>query len=171
MIQVRAHRRSFSRRAVWFFGLLLALFSLPSLMHAQDTQRRGRKYTPPPTTCKITVTVVKATTGKPLENAAVIFHPLKDGKGDGNMEMKTNGDGKAILDIVPVGDTVRLQVIVNGYQTFGDDYPVDTDTKEILVKMKRPSRQYSIYEKHDDTVQGAADDKPQQDSQPQPKPQ
>jgi hypothetical protein len=115
--------------------------------------------------------VVKATNGKPLENAAVIFHPLKEGKGDGNMEMKTNGEGKAILDIIPVGDTVRLQVIVNGYQTFGDDYPVETDTKEILVKMKRPGRQYSIYEKHDDTVQGASEDKPQQESHPPQKPQ
>jgi len=32
--------------------------------------------------------------------------------------MKTNQEGKAVLDVIPVGDTVRLQVIVEGYQTF-----------------------------------------------------
>jgi len=153
-----------------FSWLLLLLLAVPVLLPGQQTQRRGRKYTPPPPTCKITITVVKSANGKPLENAAVIFHPLKDGKNDGNMEMKTNQEGKAVLDVIPVGDTVRLQVIVEGYQTFGDDYQIDTDSKEILVKMKRPSKQYSIYEKHDDSLQGGSESKPK-DAAPEQKPQ
>lgn len=156
-------------RRIRLSGLLILLLAVSGLLQAQ-TQHRGRKYTPPPPTCKITITVVKATNGKPLENAAVIFHPLKDGKNDGNMEMKTNQEGKAILDVIPVGDTVRLQVIVDGYQTFGDDYEINSESKEILVKMKRPSKQYSIYEKHDDSLQGGAEDKPK-DAAPEQKPQ
>jgi hypothetical protein len=144
---------------------------MPFLLHAQDAPHRGRKYTPPPATCKITVIVTKATNGKPLENASVIFHPIKNGKDDGNLEMKTNQDGKAILDVIPVGDTVRLQVIVSGYQTFGDDYEINEDTKEILVKMKRPAKQYSIYEKHDDTLQGGTEAKPEPEAKPEQKPQ
>ena len=35
------------------------------------------------------------------------------------MELKTNEDGKAIIDVIPIGDTVRLQVIANGFQTYG----------------------------------------------------
>lgn len=139
---------------------LLALF-LPTVLLAQDETHRGRKYTPPPPTAKITVTVTKATNGKPIENAAVVFHPMKQGKDEGNLELKTNEDGKASIDVIPIGDTVRLQVIASGYQTFGDDYEITTDSKDIAVKMKRPARQYSIYEKHDDSVQGGADSKPQ----------
>jgi hypothetical protein len=132
---------------------------MPLALSAQQ-MKRGRKYTPPPPTCKITVTVTKASNGKPVESAGVVFHPLKNGKDDGNMELKTNEEGKAILDVIPIGDTVRLQIIANGYQTFGADYQIDGPTKEIEVKLQRPGRQYSIYEKHPDTQVGGQDEAP-----------
>lgn len=122
---------------------------LPALLCAQESGR-GRKYVPPPPTSKITVTVTKAANGKPLENAAVVFHPIKDGKDQGGLELKTNEDGKATLDVIPIGDTLRLQVVATGYQTFGNDYSVTTDSKEISVKLRHPTRQYSIYEQHPD---------------------
>ena len=31
--------------------------------------------------------------GKPVANAAVVFHSIKDGKDEGNMEVKTNEQG------------------------------------------------------------------------------
>ena len=126
-----------------------ATLLLPSLLCAQESGR-GRKYVPPPPTSKITVTVTKAANGKPLENAAVVFHPIKDGKDQGGLELKTDENGKATLDVIPIGDTLRLQVLATGYQTFGNDYPVTTDTKEISVKLRHPARQYSIYEQHPD---------------------
>jgi len=142
---------------------------VPSLLSAQDAPRRGRKYTPPPPTAKITVTVVKATNGKPVENAAVVFHPIKKGKDQGGLELKTNEDGKVSIDVIPIGDIVRLQVIADGFQTFGDDYELPTDTKNITVKLRHPDRQYSIYEKHDDSKEqgGAtsASDRPAQPAQ------
>src|ERR1700759_4419363 len=131
-------RGSASRKIVTVsLGLLLGT---PLLLSAQDA-KRGRKYTPPPPTCKITVTVTKGKNGKPVENAGVVFHPMKDGKSDGNMELKTNEDGKAVLDVIPVGDTVRLQIIAPGYQTYGADYTLDAATKEIEVKLLPPGRQ------------------------------
>ncbi len=114
------------------------------LLHAQDP--RGRKYKPPPETMKINISVVRATTGKPIPNAAVIFHPV-DAKGhpEGALELKTDLDGKTALDVIPIGETVRLQVIANGFQTFGNDYVADANAKEIVIRMKRPADQYSIY--------------------------
>jgi Carboxypeptidase regulatory-like domain len=128
---------------------------LPSLLGAQESGR-GRKYVPPPPTSKITVTVIKAANGKPVENAAVVFHPIKDGKDQGGLELKTDENGKATLDVIPIGDTLRLQVVATGYQTFGNDYPVTTDSKEISVKLRHPARQYSIYEQHPDGQVGGA---------------
>jgi len=140
---------------------------MPLLLSAQDA-KRGRKYTPPPPTCKITVTVTRATTGKPVENAGVIFHQMKGGKSEGNMELKTNEDGKAVLDVIPVGDTVRLQIIASGFQTYGADYQLDGATKDIDVKMLRPGKQYSIYEKHDESQVGGQDEVKPSDSSAQP---
>jgi hypothetical protein len=148
-----------------FSAALLTVF-LSSLAFAQDDAHRGRKYTPPPATAKITVTVTKATNGKPIENAAVVFHPMKQGKDEGNLELKTNEEGKATIEVIPIGDTIRLQVIASGYQTFVDDYEITTDSKDIDVKMKRPARQYSIYEKHDDSLQGGSDSKPDSSTPP-----
>ncbi|HUB18692.1 MAG TPA: carboxypeptidase-like regulatory domain-containing protein [Acidobacteriaceae bacterium] len=140
--------------------LLAAVLGIVVAGHAQD-HGRGRKYKPPPPTCKITVTVLKAENGKPLENASVVFHPLKDGKDQGNMELKTNEDGKATLDLIPVGDQLRLQVLANGFQTYGRDYDLPGDTRDIEVKLNRPQKQYSIYTSHPGNDGGQAVSQPQ----------
>jgi hypothetical protein len=146
-------RKFFHGPFVPLVAFLVLIFALPAL--AQDQPKRGRKYVAPPAVSKITVTVIRESSGKPVENAAVIFHPMEDGKDKGNMEMKTNEDGKAVIDVIPIGDTVRLQVIAGGFQTFGDDYKVESDSKEILVKLKRPVRQYSVYEQHNGQTDGS----------------
>lgn len=144
------------------FGLVLGGL----VLSAQD--RRGRKYKPPPQTSRIEVTVLNNYTSKPIMNAAVVFHPIEGDKNDGDMELKTNEDGKTILDVIPIGDTVRLQIIAHGYQTYGQDYKVDKDQMAIEVKMKRPGEQYSIYKDH---AGDKKDQNPQQKQNPQDKPQ
>jgi hypothetical protein len=145
-------------RRFFVVTLIAAAFGFLSPLHAsQDEPKRGRKYTPPPETSKITITVLKATNGKPIESAAVVLHPMEGDKDKGNMELKTNEDGVAVVDVIPVNSTVRLQVIANGFQTFGDDYKIEGPTKEIVVKLKRPVRQYSTYEHASDA--GSADSK------------
>jgi hypothetical protein len=120
----------------------------------QKTSNRGRKFKAPPPTARIEVTVVRDVNGKPIENAAVIFHAMEGEKDKGNMELKTNEDGKTVIDVMPIGDVVRLQIIAKGFQTFGDDYKVDKPTMAIDIRMKRPGEQYSIYKKHADTLEG-----------------
>ncbi len=102
-------------------------------------------YTPPPATATIKVTVLRSTNGKPIPNAAVVFHPMEGDRDKGALELKSDEDGKVTIDVIPIGDTVRLQVIADGWKTYGDDFKIDTDSKEILVKMKRPTEQYSLY--------------------------
>jgi hypothetical protein len=132
--------RSFLRIVSLFLVVTTTL-----LLPAQQ-DRRGRKYKAPPETMKIEISVVRASTGKPIPNAAVIFHPVNEkGKSEGAMELKTDLEGKTQLDVIPIGSTVRLQIIANGFQTFGNDYIANADSKEITIKMQRPTSQYSIY--------------------------
>ena len=116
---------------------------------AQEASKRGRKYKAPPPTARIEVTILRDTSGKPIENAAVIFHPMEGERDKGNMELKTNEDGKTVIDVLPIGDTVRVQIIAKGFQTYGQDYKVDKPEMAIEVRMKRPGEQYSIYKNHD----------------------
>ena len=159
------------------FAATLA-FALITLAHAQDdNSKRGRKYKAPPPTAHFEITVLRATTGKPIENAAVIFHPLAGGKDDGNMELKTNEDGKTTLDLLEIGSNVRVQIIAPGFQTYGQDYKIDKDNIVVEVKLKRPAKQYSIYEHPEaanaapksgdapkDTAPDAAKDAPKSDT-------
>jgi len=89
--------------------------------------------------------VLRATNGKPIPNAAVVFHPMEGDRDKGALELKSDEDGKVTIEVIPIGDTVRLQVIADGWKTYGEDYKIDSDSKDIVVKMKRPGEQYSLY--------------------------
>jgi hypothetical protein len=135
----------FLRRYLGLAAVISSAFAPAfSTAHAQD-HARGRKYKAPPETSHIEVEVVRANNGKPIPNAAVIFNPEKDGKDEGNLEIKTGPDGKAAIDVIPTGSKLRVQVIAGGFATFAEDYMVDTATKEISIKMLRPRAQVSAY--------------------------
>jgi len=93
--------------------------------------------------------VIKDDNGKPVRNAAVIMHAVNEkGKQErGDMELKTDPEGKANFDGIPYG-MLRVQVIAHGFQTFGEDYDVEKAKTEITIKLKRPQGQYSVYDDH-----------------------
>ena len=127
-------------------SIAVALMAVSGLsLSAQDSAHRGRKYKPPPPTSRIEVTVVRDSDSKPIENASVIFHLDGD---KGNMELKTNEDGKSVIDVLPTGSTMRLQILAKGYQTYGQDYKIDKSELAFGVRLKRPGEQYSIYKDH-----------------------
>ncbi len=111
--------------------------------------------------------VLKDYNGKPIRNASVVLHPVnKKGKQErGGLQVKADGEGKCNYDGVPYGK-LRIQVLAPGFQTFGQDYEINQPEQEIVVRMKRPQEQYSIYtdkqnDKKDDTPQPEKKDKPQ----------
>ena len=134
-----------------FLRLCVALtaFSLiagaVALRAQDDNSNRGRKYKAPPPSARIEVTVLRDSNGKPIPDAHVIFHPIEGDRDKGSMELKTNEDGKIVIDVIPVGDTVRLQIIANGFQTYGGDYKIDKPEMSMEIRMKRPGAQYSVY--------------------------
>jgi len=132
-------------------GLVLASIATGA---QQSSPSRGRKYKAPPPTARIEITVLRNVDGKPIENAAVIFHQVRGTRDKGNMELKTNEDGKTVIEVLPLGQTVRLQIIAKGFQTFGDDYKIDKDQMAFEIHMKRPGEQYSIYKNHPESSEG-----------------
>ena len=144
------------RRPLFLLSVFVAVVTLAVSSFAafgQDSQGRGRKFKSPPPTSRVEVTVVRDVNGKPIENAAVIFHLVGD---KGNMELKTNEDGKAVIDVLPTGGEVRLQIIAKGFQTYGGDVRIDQASMAFEIKMKRPGEQYSLYKPHaNDTPQAA----------------
>ena len=90
--------------------------------------------------------VVKDTNGKPVRNAAVVLHPVKkNGKqAMGGLELKTDDDGKTAIEGIPYGP-LRVQVLAQGFQTFGEDYRVEQAETLITIRLKRPAKQVTSY--------------------------
>ena len=123
-------------------GLTAGLLSAP--VFAQDSSR-GRKYKAPPDTSHIEVVVLKDNNQKPILNAAVVFHSVKDGKDEGNLEVKTNEEGRAVIDVIPTGSSVDVQVISDGFATWAGTYQVNEPSRSIEVRMVKPRAQVSTY--------------------------
>ncbi|MBZ5574909.1 MAG: carboxypeptidase-like regulatory domain-containing protein, partial [Acidobacteriia bacterium] len=99
-------------------GLATAVF-LAALALAQDDM------------ALLSFVVIRDYNGKPIRNASVVMHPFeKNGKqSKGGLQLKTDAEGKANFDGVPYGK-LRIQVLAQGFQTFGDDYAIDKPTME-----------------------------------------
>ena len=135
------------RTLISSLALTLSFAAAAPIARAQDdtAHSRGRKYKAPPDTSHIEVQVVRDNNGKPLLNASVIFRAVKDGKDEGNLEVKTNDEGKAIIDVIATGSNVGVQVIADGYATYAGDYLVAEPSRTIQVRMLRPRAQISTY--------------------------
>jgi hypothetical protein len=107
--------------------------------------------------------VVRENSGKPVRNAAVVLHPVNDhGKQEkGGYELKTDLDGKTNFDGVPYGK-LRVQVLAHGFQTFGQDYEINQPTMQIVIKLKRPQEQFSIYKENPNDKKDDRQEKPPQ---------
>jgi hypothetical protein len=127
------------------FGVLVPV-CMPARAQDDDSHKyRGRKYKAPPETSKIEVTVLKGFNKKPIDGAHVIFHPQKDGKDEGFMELKTHQDGKAVIDVIPQGSQVTIQVLADGFATYAQDYDISEPSRAITIEMERPKAQVSAY--------------------------
>lgn len=111
--------------------------------------------------------VVRDFNGKPIRNAAVVLHPVSKGKQSrGGMELKTDTEGKTSFDGVPYG-MLRVQVLAQGFQTYGEDFNIDKPNMAITIKLKRPQGQYSLY----DDPNKKSEQKPDEKKPPEQKPQ
>lgn len=114
------------------------------LAFAASAQQIAPQDAPP--TGAVSVTVVKASNGKPVENAEVVLHLVdKSGKEkQEGLELKTHKDGKADTGGIPYG-TVRIQVIARGFRTYGEDYEIKQPSLQVTIKLQKPRKQFSIY--------------------------
>jgi hypothetical protein len=125
------------KRGIWVRWLLpgCALLALAVGLWAQDEGPA----------CNLQFMVVRDYNGKPVHNAAVVLHPVntKGKQSRGGMELKTDTEGKTGFDGVPYG-MLRVQVLAQGFQTYGEDFNIDKPDMNITIKLKRPQGQYSV---------------------------
>jgi hypothetical protein len=62
----------------------------------------------------------------------------------GGLQIKTDMEGKTSINGIPYGK-LRVQIIAEGFQTYGQDYDVNQPTHEWTIKLEKPKEQFSIY--------------------------
>src|SRR4051794_12914206 len=104
-----------SKHAALITGIFLMLAAALPALAQEDEQYAALSFV-----------VLRDYNGKPVKNASVIMHPVrKNGKQrNSGMQLKTNTDGKTSFDGIPYGP-LRVQVLAQGFQTFGEDYQVN----------------------------------------------
>ena len=116
--------------------IAIAAFLVPTLS-------LGKDKTPLAT---LNFLVVRESNSKPVRNANVIIARV-DSKGrqrQWGQQLKTNGEGKTQLPAIEYGKA-RIQVIAAGFQTYGQDYDINQETMDVVIKLKLPQEQHSIY--------------------------
>jgi hypothetical protein len=100
-------------------------------------------------TSNVHFSVIRDYNGKPVRNASVVLHPVnrKGQQERSGLQLKTDAEGNTNFDGVPYGP-LRIQVLVPGFQTYGEDFQISQPDTFITVKLKRPQGQYSVYESH-----------------------
>jgi hypothetical protein len=127
--------------------LLLAALSLFTLAKDKNKNKEKQQDDDLGPVATLNFVVLKDYNGKPVRNASVILHIVND-KGQqekGDLELKTDLEGKASYEGVPYGK-LRVQVLATGFQTFGEDYEIIQPTMDFSIKLKRPRGQYSLYD-------------------------
>ena len=132
-------------RRIFLGWVALSILAAAPALAQKDSDDEGP-------TSSMNFLVIKDDNGKPVRNAAVIMHPVNTkGKQErGGLELKTDPDGKATFDGIPYG-MLRVQVLAQGFQTYGEDFDIEKPKTEITIKLKRPQGQYSVYDDHPNT--------------------
>ena len=122
---------------------LAATLALPVLLFARQDQ--SKKQQAPSPENRITIIVTGGDSEKPVENASVYVKTveehavLKNKKFEVNV--KTNQSGVAHVPDAPLG-RVLVQVVADGWKTYGHWYDVTDPKQTIKVHLERPPKWY-----------------------------
>lgn len=131
------------------FVVVLALVAAaPRALSAQDNTQDNPKDAAPqdPTLSRLRIDVTGVDADKPISNASVYIRWDETGgllrkKKQAELDFKTNEDGSVKVPEVPKGK-ILIQVVAQGWHTFGKYYDIAKDEETIQIKLDKPPRWY-----------------------------
>ncbi len=132
-----------SRPRVLVILVILAVF-LPTGAFTQSNSQATRKVQKQGGTTKLRIEVTAGEKSRPVENASVYVRYVEESllkKKNREMNVKTNRDGVVKVPDVPRG-RVLIQVIAEGWKTYGRWYDLESDEQTVKVHLEKPPRWY-----------------------------
>jgi hypothetical protein len=129
------------------FGVALATIALSGSLWAQSAQDRDAKVHTgkDDLVSRLTIEVSGGEKDAPVENASVYLKYVEERaiRKDKKIELnvKTNRDGAAHIPETPTG-RVLIQVVADGWKTYGRWYDITEPKQTIKVHLEKPPRWY-----------------------------
>lgn len=131
----------------WFLVWLAALsvFSAVPCVRAQEDRDDKAHTGKSDPTSRVTIEVTGGEKETPVENASVYLKYVEEHKIKKNrhveLNVKTNREGAAHIPEAPTG-RVLVQVVAEGWKTFGRWYDITDAKQTIKVRLEKPPRWY-----------------------------
>ena len=130
-----------SLRMVSFLILLLAIAA-----HGQDKDADSKaKSDAASTDVRLTIVVTGGEDKKPVDSASVYVRYVEEHKHGKDkkieMNLKTNQSGVCHVPVIPPGKFV-IQVIADGWKTYGEYYDINQTEQTINITLVRPPKWY-----------------------------
>jgi hypothetical protein len=134
-------------RALSLWAAAFALFAGAAWAYPQSAPAAGDKARTGKSdaTSRVTIEVSGGEKESPVENASVYLKYMEEHKlkKDRKVELnvKTNRDGTAHIPEAPTG-RILLQVVADGWKTYGRWYDITEAKQTIKVHLERPAKWY-----------------------------
>jgi len=130
-----------SLRMVSFLILLIAIVA-----HGQDKDANARaKSEAASTDVRLTIVVTGGEDKKPVDSASVYVRFVEEHKHGKDkkveMNLKTNQSGICHVPVIPPGKFM-IQVIAEGWKTYGEYYDINQTEQTINIMLVRPPKWY-----------------------------
>jgi hypothetical protein len=143
-VRIVGHRSSLVGSSLRALSLLILLVATAG--HAQDKNADAK--TQPDSAAKdsrLTIVVTGGEEKKPIDSASVYVRYVEEHKlgKDKKIEMnlKTNQSGICHVPVIPPGKFV-IQVIAEGWKTYGEYYDIGQTEQTININLARPPKWY-----------------------------
>jgi hypothetical protein len=127
-----------------FVVLVMLTVLLPAGTPGQSHSQAKRKAEKQSGTTKLRIEVTAGEKSQPVENASIYVRYVEESllkNKNREMNLKTNRDGVVKVPEVPRGK-VLIQVIAEGWKTFGRWYDLESDEQTIKIHLEKPPRWY-----------------------------
>lgn len=132
--------------AVLLQGALLLILVIAIAASAQDKDANSKTQTDADSKdVRLTIVVTGGEEKKPVDSASVYVRFVEEHKHGRDkkieMNLKTNQEGVCHVPVIPPGKFV-IQVIADGWKTYGEVYDINQTERTINITLARPPKWY-----------------------------
>jgi hypothetical protein len=133
------------KAALRIASLLILVVAMAAHAQDKDADAKAKAANADASDVRLTIVVTGGEEKKPVDSASVYVRYVEEHKHGKDkkieMNLKTNQSGVCHVPVIPPGKFV-IQVIADGWKTFGEVYDINQTEQTINISLVRPPKWY-----------------------------